>query len=351
MKTLSKKIEESKIKNDPLYAELWQYNGIMLEMKKQWVFSVTEKYGLYDGQMEFCKKVAYEIYRTGKSYKKSYEQLSKNFDKGIFFSYIEINYIPNVKNHYKLDSKLDKDTEKLDKIIIYLDSNRVTDREDILTKLVHEMTHAYGQYVSLLKNAPTDLKDIANSYCYRYLTSFDNTDNNVTKSLKGFLYACSSVEKQPFLNGLHTAIENLKDKYKNRVATYDEYLSEIRNMEEFKMLADAAKILGVLQKDSDESKTIVDIYNKANGTNLSKKKVENKIIFLVGKWFKKFKRIMAKAYYDYVEEFRNKTDESISALTEIEMWPIYKHYVDYEILPESDILKNIDEMLISLKQL
>lgn len=336
MKTLAKRIEETKIKNDPLYAELWQYNGIMLEMKKQWVFSVTEKYGLYDGQIQFCKKVAYEIYKTKKSYKKSYEQLSKDFDKGIFFSYIEVNYIPNIKNEYRTNSKLDSNTDRLDKIIIYIDSLRTKDRGDLLTKIVHEMTHAYGQYVSLLKNAPITPEQISKSHFYKYITSDNSNHIQLENAVKTFLYYTSSVEKQAFTNEIAAVIEKLKDKYKNRAATYDEYLKEIKSLEFVQYANKISDIIDRANENILDIQLVTNIYNKANNTNLSCDKVIKKLNLIGQEFFKRLKKNIARLYYEYVEEFRNKIDESIPALVEIEMWPIYKHWADYETAPEND---------------
>ena len=197
MKTLTEYINESLLK----------HIAITLEPANQ---QVLEKYGIYNGCEELADWLASNIV---KQYKKTIQQGSSSFtleyDKNelkfpnIFFNKIHISVYKSKGTHdayYTPETTLNDDGI-FDVIDIRIDTvlKNSSFYNRIRELLVHELTHAFDNYMTLLKGDEGFLDNTVRSDIYKIVSRFDKADDEDAYTLRQTLYMLNGYEVNAYV--------------------------------------------------------------------------------------------------------------------------------------------------------
>mgnify|MGYP007056166954 CR=1 FL=1 len=283
---------------------------------------INEKYGAYNGQIDFIKAIASVLSNDlNKGNKISYnikkEDLEEAGFENIFFKEININVSDEYKETAFIDNvKFDSEQKLFDSITINIKKEDAG--ENLLSYLVHELTHAWEEYGRHINNSPIKLKDLINKDSKYYDTVF-NKDNQseIEQGFKNLLYHLNKFEANAFISELSTVLE--KDNIK--IKDYNDALKHFKESDTWKRYE---LILNTLENfDEEYQERFKNYYNKINNTSLTFNKIQKKLLNQCKKIFNKISTVIPKIYYDWYT--KNKVNESISQTV----------YMKYSILEES----------------
>ena len=212
MKSLIKFIKEELKEIDEVDFSILQH--LAIEYKENHLYSRTrvilEKYGVYDG----CEELAKYIVKLAK--KDGYHTVVKlakdNLQdfKNIFFENITVNIDTSEDNgaEYIDNEELNKDL-LFDEVVInvFLTKQYIS---ELQSTLMHELTHAYNNYMMLLKGNRNYI-NVAKSTLYKNIVSFPEKIN-AEYHIKRAMYFLLGYEKNAFISQIKAELENNKDK-------------------------------------------------------------------------------------------------------------------------------------------
>ena len=260
---------------------------LAIEYKLNHIYSrkkvILEKYGVYDGCEEISKYLSKKILSSDQidfSHEFEREELSKF--KNIFFNklIIDIDTSENKGGMYIDNEKLNDDLlfDEVE-IDIYLSEKEIKDQ--LQETIMHELTHAYNNWMMLSKNDKNYLK-VANSDFYQKITDTESENTNEFL-VKKALYFLLGYEKNAFFAQIKEELEKNKSKVKTPL--------------------DALKILkqSLVYQSYVKLNNEINAYFKGTLTNKNEEEIEKAYEEITGKKekankiFKKLKALSEKA--------------------------------------------------------
>jgi len=309
MRSLSDFINKSFIKEETDIRDGLLSNHFYMEFK---IFDnpfgyINEKYGAYDGQVDFIKAIAYSLMQDIEEnnkiiYNIKKEDLEESGFENIFFKEINIKVSDKYTETSFIDNIKFDDKEKLfDSITIQITLNDA--KNNLLSSLVHELTHAWEEYGRHINNSEIKLKDLINVDSTYYDTVFNkNNNSDIEQGFKNILYNLNKFEVNAFLSELSVVLE--KDNI--IIKDYNDALKHFKESDTWKRYS---LILNTLENFKDEYKEgFKNYYNKVNNTSLTFNKIQKKLINQCKKIFNKISTLIPKIYYEWYT--KNKVEES-----------------------------------------
>ena len=307
MKTLSDFIKKTIIENnnihDGLLSEHFYMHFKILDNPFNYI---NEKYGTYNGQIEFIKAIAYGLSQDLKKgnnikYNIKKEDLEEAGFENIFFKEINI----NVSNDYSESSFIDKVSfdrkEKLfDSITINISEDDA--KNNLLSTLIHELTHAWEEYGRYINDCPVKLSDLTSKNSKYSNLINKKSENDGSQKCKVILYLLTKFEKNAYLSELSTVLE--KDGLE--IKDYNDALKHFKETDVWINYESALYTIENLNKEEQED--FKNYYNKVNSTNLTFNKIQKKLLNQCKKIFNKISTLIPKIYYEWYTN--NKVEES-----------------------------------------
>lgn len=303
------------------------FNESYIKGSNHWL--VFEKAGTYNGQIKFAVDIAKELYRDLKYNKILKYNRDTLIDKGlenIFFKDIVIVYSPTKNSYYAARENFDNDSKLFDEVKIYINSAENRDYKDILTSLVHELTHAWEDYNRHLDGVDSlyKLTNKDSKYAISSLEEYNSEEvEDILKELvKKFDYLSTSFERNAYASELRAYLEaNRED-----INGYNDALKVFYESGIFKELSALIETFETYQ-NSDTIKRIA-----AEQYNLLFSKYRDKEIKYNQFWKRSLRHLydikeklsknLAKIYYDFytseisdIKEFYS-SKERLETLTE-----------------------------------
>jgi hypothetical protein len=213
MKKLSKYINKSNIIENYIDYSILQH--LAIEYKENNLYSknhiILEKYGVYNGCEELAQFIYDKVEKEGmdNQYEFTKDKLLKF--SNIFFEKIIIDIDTSEdKGGEYLDNEELNSNLLFDEVIInlYLNENHLNQVKEIL---MHELTHAYNNYIMILKGDDGYIKT-SKSVLYQNIQKLSSNDNEFL--LKKALYLLLGYEKNTFFAEIKDELSQNKDKIK-----------------------------------------------------------------------------------------------------------------------------------------
>lgn len=317
--------------NGLLYA-FYQEFAIQESLKNSLLTPINEKYGVYDGQIKMLSDLSISIIDAlENNHEISSFYLNKNDlkdYKNIFYEYFCIRIKDNCDSSYLPErSKYNPKTKLFDQVIIDINYTEINfgNYKSILKILVHEMTHAWQNYLMNVKGK--SLSDFSGDD-QKYRINLNSKSHNIIENIcKEILYMTESFEINAFLSEISTTLEKcLKDEYQNikndinkdfvessKIISYKDAYKLFTETHTYKKYAELRSAF--YQIDESKIKQIRDIfvnyYNKVNKTNLTWNKIYKIINNKFIKIFNKFDTNVPKLYYEYYEHMQKQFNEGL----------------------------------------
>lgn len=277
------------------------------------VYDINEKYGVYNGQVDFVVQIADYIEKN--LFLTSNDELEieilgddlvKEKFENVFFDRLIIKYQKSIKNsgYISLKNNFNEKTKRLKQVSIYLTDNDIKrNYKNTVSTLIHELTHAWEDYNRIITNNLTLNDLISKKIRYKENIKQNNSDNFYKALSKQIEYHLSSFEINAFLSELNASLYKNKDKIDN----YSDALNIFKNDEIWISYITLHSALNDLSEIQLSKFTM--IYNDVNKTDFTENKLLKKLNNRFEKVFRKILTNVPKIYYDYYTN--NKVNESL----------------------------------------
>lgn len=214
MKSLSEYITPNIVET---YIDYSILQHLAIEYKCNHMYSrnhlILEKYGIYDGCEQLAKYITNEINKNGFDNQYEFNKNDLLNFNNIFFNklIVDIDSSSNDGGEYIDNDELTNDL-LFDEVFINLYINK-ENRSSIQETLMHELTHAYNNYMMLLKNDKNYL-NMASSILYQKINDLHNTKNSNEYFIKKALYLLLGYEKNAFFAQIKADLQKYKKKIK-----------------------------------------------------------------------------------------------------------------------------------------
>ena len=245
---------------------------------------LNESRGIFDGCYDLAIFLNEKITRAiskNKNYieidKKSIEDVIK---QKMFFEKISL-LIDRTSDiftaRYRLDNVNLSDSGLLEDVCIYIGVKEYSRyRENYVSILVHELTHAFNNY-NLIINGASSIYDMIKNVDYDRMRDFHaHNVPTIIKELRRSLYILQPYEKNSFISQLIANIKKLMEtgeiKEKHNL-TSSEIMDYIRKTDIYKAYKDISILISLYKNGElteSEIKSIEDEYNKIYRTNNKK---------------------------------------------------------------------------------
>lgn len=269
---------------------------MFIEFKSE---QILESNGIYDNQVKIVK---YIIKKIKSSSKDRIIIPASEFDFNVFFKEIEL--VKDTKTSYDPDECDYLDNEGvMDKVYITFDP----DSKELTKCLVHELTHAWDDYNSYVKEAPVIPIEISTSdkynnaqdaieYVRNFKEKFQSDKLKAQQYCGHAVYALSKIEQNAFISEIHAIFIDHEDE----LMSYSHALKLFKDSVSYK---DFKRIQLFIENISEEDKRLfVKTYNKINDVSWTWNKIYKKINHQLTNYFSKVSKHIARAYYDYLQK-------------------------------------------------
>lgn len=342
MKTLKEYININQINiKDSLdlhfYAEF-----ILNESFKKTYFNIYEKYGSYIGQKELIIDLAKEIWFTISNHEPENEFILDRKDlnqySNIFFNKLIIR-LGNIGSSYMISSsKFDNKTKLFDMVHIDIDYNEIQSYNDVCSILMHELLHAFNEYMSYMTNSKCKLDDLVGNGTPYNKTRILNNKVSIENICKRILNNIRKWEQNAYISELSAELEKNEfniSKFGTTQDAYKEAKKIFMDSDTWLQYSSLWKRLNTISKNNDEMKEFESVYNEINGTNLSFNKIYRKLDSQFNKILSKMERLVPKLFYDYYnEKYKSSLSENVCGRQSMAMIEFINIYDDY-LLQES----------------
>ena len=262
--------------------------------------SINEKYGKYDGQLDFVLELANVLYsdiieNVDKTI--TYDLERNDLDDmftNIFFNKLTVKYSHGCNTGYIPDVQFNDKDKKIEHIQININANKYITHDDIITVLVHELTHAWEDYNRYLQNKDS-LYDIANNTNYKKIKSI-NTNITAEKLCKSLLYRLKRFERNAYIS----EFASLLDKQNELITSYKDAVEIFINSEVWNDI----QVLKYNFEKQYNKQEFIDCYNKLNNTHYTANKIHKKISRQIKEYISKLETLIPKLYYEYYEKHK-----------------------------------------------
>ena len=252
---------------------------------------INEKYGIYDGCEELVNFIVKDIFsHDDLDYQFEYNRESLKDIKNIFFKKLIIDIDTSSEEEYgECDDNLNIDKDLLvDEIWINIYVKNPNKRS-IKGTLMHELTHAYNNYMMLLKGNNSFI-DTARSDMYKNI--IDISGDDVELDLKFILYFLLGYERNAFIGQLKSELES----HKNKINTPKDALEILKKCPIYQIYLKVDNIIRYHLTNSKDSDLIANIYKEITGSdkNESSLKILKRLKSQSDKALKKLNTIIPK---------------------------------------------------------
>lgn len=342
MKTLKEYINISRINiKDSLdlhfYAEF-----ILNESFKKTYFNIHEKYGSYIGQKELIIDLAKEIWFTISNHEPENEFILDRKDlnhySNIFFNKLIIQ-LGNIGSSYVISSsKFDNKTKLFDMVRIDIDYNEIQSYNDVCSILMHELLHAFNEYMGYMTNSKYKLNDLVGNGTPYNKTRMLNNKVSIENICKRILNNIRKWEQNAYISELSAELEKNEfniSKFGTTQEAYKEAKKIFMDSDTWFQYSGLWRRLNTISNNNDEMKEFESVYNEINGTNLSFNKIYRKLDSQFNKILSKMERLVPKLFYDYYnEKYKSSLSENVCGRQSMAMIEFINIYDDY-LLQES----------------
>lgn len=245
---------------------------------------LNESRGIFDGCYDLAIFLNEKI-TTAISKNKSYIEIDKNsiedaIKQEVFFEKISL-LIDRTSDiftaRYRLDNVNLSDSGLLEEVCIYIGVKEYSKyRENYVSILVHELTHAFNNY-NLIIHGASSIYDMIKDIDYDRMRDFHaHNVPSIIRELRRSLYILQPYEKNSFISQLIANVKELIDTNqieKKRNLTSTEIMDYIRKTDIYNAYKDISILVSLYKNDElseSEIKSIEDEYNKIYRTNNKK---------------------------------------------------------------------------------
>ena len=252
---------------------------------------INEKYGIYNGCEELVDFIVKDIFNHDNlDYQFEYNRDTLKDIKNIFFKKLIIDIDTSAEEEYgECDDNLSIDKDLLvDEIWINI-YDKKPNKHSIKGTLMHELTHAYNNYMMLLKGNNSFI-DAARSDMYRNI--IDIRGGNTERDLKFILYFLLGYERNAFIGQLKSELES----HRNKINTPKDALEILKKCPIYKTYLRVDNTIRYHLTNSKDSDLIANIYKEITGSdkNESSLKILKRLKSQSDKALKKLNTIIPK---------------------------------------------------------
>lgn len=252
---------------------------------------INEKYGIYNGCEELVDFIVKDIFNHDNlDYQFEYNRDTLKDIKNIFFKKLIIDIDTSAEEEYgECDDNLSIDKDLLvDEIWINIYEKK-PNKHSIKGTLMHELTHAYNNYMMLLK-CNNGFIDAARSDMYRNI--IDVRGGNTERDLKFILYFLLGYERNAFIGQLKSELES----HRNKINTPKDALEILKKCPIYKTYLRVDNTIRYHLTNSKDSDLIANIYKEITGSdkNESSLKILKRLKSQSDKALKKLNTIIPK---------------------------------------------------------
>lgn len=291
-------------------------NHLFIEFRFKTSENINENYGNYDGQIELVKYLSKQISNSNKTRITIKSDELKNISKNIFFKEIELyksdntSYIPDESDY--LD-----DEQIFDKIVITYQHNNY---KELLPEIMHELTHAWDNYNSYLKETFTDLGEIASEDRFvninklrKYAKDNKLLNDNVKTMIQNcshLVYSLSKVEQNAFKSEIRGELL----KHEGELLTFNQAIEIFKSSRSFKDFITVSNYIDNLNDNGNDidKETFRKFYNSINKNNWTFNKIYKKLRYQLDNYFQKISKMTAKIYFDWCESQKELVNKNLN---------------------------------------
>ena len=252
---------------------------------------INEKYGIYNGCEELVDFIVKDIFsHDNLDYQFEYNRDTLKDIKNIFFKKLIIDIDTSAEEEYgECDDNLSIDKDLLVEEIWINIYEKKPNKHSIKGTLMHELTHAYNNYMMLLKGNSSFI-DTARSDMYRNI--IDVRGGNTERDLKFILYFLLGYERNAFIGQLKSELES----HRNKINTPKDALEVLKKCPIYKTYLRVDNTIRYHIANSKDSDLIANIYKEITGSdkNESSLKILKRLKSQSDKALKKLNTIIPK---------------------------------------------------------
>lgn len=284
---------------------------VLRDSMRYHVNAINERYGSYIGQKELILKVAKDIYARLDNIvndNKSVFVYSKNDLKeysNVFFNELKISLHEDSTAYVSHLSKFDKSTKLFDKVFIKINDKDVESLQDVCSVLMHEMMHAYNNYMDHLKNSKTSLNALTASGTPYAKTMFDVNDPMISKICKRMLHDIRKFEQNAYFSELTNLLElnkfNVND-FNSTIEAYKHAKTIFKKSLVWEQYISLYETLNKIKTNKTFQKEFTETYNEVNNVSWSFDKIYKKLHDVLKSIIKRFETLVSKLFCDYYQK-------------------------------------------------
>lgn len=290
---------------------------VLRDSMRYTINKIDERYGSYIGQKELILKIAKDIYvRTNNIVKdnKSIFIYTKDDLKeysNIFFNELKIYLHKKTTLRVGDVSKFDKTTKLFNKVIITLSDEDSKTLSEICSALMHEILHAYNDYMDNLTNAKTTLSDltkIGTSYSKTHVDYTEDSKATGESICKEILCDIRKFEQNAYFSELTTTLEvnkfNIND-FNNTIDAYKCAKKLFKETGVWKRYISCIIGLNYVKTYKSFKNDFVKTYNEINNVNWSFEKIYKKLYGILKYIIERFETTISKLFCNYYQQQLN----------------------------------------------
>lgn len=274
------------------------------------IYDINEKYGAYDGQIDFVVQIADYIEKRllNPKTKSLYieilgDDLVDDKFENVFFDKLIVEYVndSNSSGYMSKRNNLNESTKRLKCVTIYLNDNDIKrNYANIVSTLIHELTHAWEDYNRYISNA-LNIIDVSSKY--KTIIKKGDSDNFYKTLVKQIEYYLMGFEINAFLSELSVSLH----KNRKQIHGYSDALNLFKKDDTWKTYETLYNTINNFSEIELSKFTMT--YNSINKTNFTENKLLKKLNNRFEKVFIKILTNVPKIYYDYYT--KNKVNEHL----------------------------------------
>lgn len=280
-------------------------NSRILEHTK---IMLHESRGIFDGCREIAifvnSKIRNAWSKNESTIKLTKQQIEDSIKQEIFFSSLTINidnYSNSIFAKYKTNDVILKDG-KLENITILIGLKNKPD--NVVSLLIHELTHAYNDY-KLLLNGVSSIYDLVTKINYNQVINFnDHSVSRIIREMRKSLYILLPFERNSFIAQLVDNIKQLKEDNKIRTGenlTSEQILQYIKQTDIYNAYKDISILIQLYKQGELSNNDLLDIENEWESIYNERKtahKIIKKLEVLFNRAMNKIETILPKHMID-----------------------------------------------------
>lgn len=285
---------------------------VLHESFKTSYFTINEKYGSYIGQKQLIIDLSEAIWTTiyNNEPEDRFELDRADLDQydNVFFDKLIIQLNNNESSFVPTKSKYNDKTNLFDIVFINMCYGDVKCYGDVCSILMHEILHAYNEYMSFVKKSRYKLWDLTNKNSAYAKTIQLNDKTTIENICKRILNNIRQFEQNAYISELAIELEKNKfdlSKFKTTNDAFKAAKELFMKSDVWMQYVSLYNVLHTINKNKSFQDEFAKSYNDINNTTLSFNKIYKKLNSVFDKILIKMERQVPKLFYDYYQEHLN----------------------------------------------